>query len=88
MGTLITTVIITLIVLPLVVGSLLKGALVGRKMLKKGEGSQLPGEAPKKDGILLSLGPWALGLTVGLLLFVVIATSSSYTQVEAGTVGG
>ena len=89
MGTLIITVVITLIVLPLVLGSVLKGALVGRRMIKKGQEEPLARTAAKKEkeGILFSLGPWVVGLAVGVLLLIVIAASSSYTQVEAGTVG-
>ncbi|MHB0980968.1 MAG: prohibitin family protein [Thermoleophilia bacterium] len=87
MGTLITTVIVTLVVLPLVLGSLLKGALIGRRMLKKGKG-ELGGGAPEeKDGIFRLAGPWAIGWVLGIVLFLVIAGISSYTQVEAGTVG-
>jgi regulator of protease activity HflC (stomatin/prohibitin superfamily) len=87
LGTLITTAIVTLVVLPLVIGSVLKGAVVGRRMLSKGETTAgRPAEA-QKEGLLRSLGPWAIGWAVGIVAFVVIGAASSYTQVEAGTVG-
>ncbi|HZK48493.1 MAG TPA: prohibitin family protein [Thermoleophilia bacterium] len=87
MGTLITTIIISLIIVPLVLGSIFKGALVGRRMLKKGAEPASPGKAAEKDGVFRSLGPWAASWAVGILLFVVLAGVSAYTQVEAGTVG-
>ncbi len=88
MGTFITTVILTLVVLPLIIGAVLKGATAsGRYLRKKGA---VPGGAPgspEKHRTLRGLGTWAIAWGIGLVIFIIVAVISSYTQVEAGTVG-
>ncbi len=87
MGTLITTLILTLIVVPLGVAAVLKGAAVGEKMLRKGEGQPETAGAPEKGGGVRAWGPWAVGWAVGIALLAIVSVISSFTQVEAGTVG-
>ncbi len=88
MGTLITTLILTLVVVPLGVAAILKGAAVGGQMLRKGKGQPDAPRGSEKEGeVGRSWGPWAIGWAVGIGLLVIVSGISSFTQVEAGTVG-
>src|SRR5665647_196334 len=88
MGTFITAAILTLIVLPLVLGAIIKAAGVSGHYLRKKSGvAPAAGEPKEKGSGLRAAGPWALAWVIGVVAFCVIALASSYTQVEAGTVG-
>lgn len=88
MGTFITTAILTLILLPLVLGAIIKAAGASGHYLRKKTGAPGAPEPPKEKGRgLRAAGPWALAWAVGVVAFCLISLASSYTQVEAGTVG-
>jgi hypothetical protein len=85
MGSLITVLILTLVVVPLVVGGVLKGAYGAGRLLSKGkdQGVVRPISGPK----LGRFGVWAIAWGIGVVAFVLVCLVSSYTQIQAGTVG-
>ncbi|MCL5942465.1 MAG: SPFH domain-containing protein, partial [Actinobacteria bacterium] len=87
MGTFLTTVIVTLIIFPLVLGSILKGAALSSRFLRKNKGAPASQEPQGERARLRGARPWVIGWGIGAAVFLVVALVSSYTQVEAGTVG-
>ena len=85
MGNLITVLIATLVIIPLVVGGVLKGATGAGRLLRKGkdQGVVTPASGPK----LGRFGVWAIAWGIGVVAFVLVCLISSYTQIQAGTVG-
>lgn len=68
-------------------GSVLKGAALSSRLLRKGKGPSAPQEPTGEKGRLRGASPWVIGWGIGAAVFLVVALVSSYTQVEAGTVG-